>query len=45
LYITDAAVIPPSLGVNPRLTISAQVEGTCAHLARDHGQAIDYTLA
>ena len=41
LYVTDGAVIPGSLGVNPLLTISAVSERCCALLAADRGWEID----
>ncbi|MGH8573409.1 MAG: GMC oxidoreductase, partial [Gammaproteobacteria bacterium] len=44
LYVSDGAVIPRSIGVNPLLTISALAERCCALLARDRGWTIDYTL-
>jgi cholesterol oxidase len=44
LYVSDGAVIPRPLGVNPLLTISALAERCCALLARDRGWTIDYTL-
>lgn len=44
LYVSDGAVIPRCLGVNPLLTISALAERCCALLARDRGWTIDYTL-
>lgn len=45
LYVSDGAVIPRPLGVNPLLTISALAERCCALLAQDRGWTIDYTLA
>ncbi|MFT3931923.1 MAG: GMC oxidoreductase [Spongiibacteraceae bacterium] len=44
LYVTDGAVIPTSLAVNPLLTITAISERAMALLAKDRGWTIDYTL-
>lgn len=44
LYVSDGAVIPLPLGVNPLLTISAMAERTMALVAKDRGWTIDYTL-
>ena len=44
LYVSDGAVIPRPLGVNPLLTISALTERCCALLAQDRGWTIDHTL-
>lgn len=44
LYVSDGAVIPRPLGVNPSLTIAAVAERTCALMAEDRGWRIDYSL-
>ena len=44
LYVSDGAVIPVPLGVNPLLTISAMAERTCALAVVDRGWTIDYSL-
>jgi len=44
LYVSDGAVIPRPLGVNPLLTISAVSERCCELIAADRGWTIDYTL-
>ncbi len=44
LYVTDGAVVPTSLAVNPLLTITALSERAMALLAADRHWTIDYTL-
>jgi cholesterol oxidase len=44
LYVSDGAVIPTSLAVNPLLTISALSERCCALIAADRGWNINYDL-
>lgn len=44
LYVSDGAVIPLPLGVNPLLTISAVTERCCELIAADRGWTIKYTL-
>lgn len=43
LYVSDGAVVPLPLGVNPLITISALAERCCELMAQDYGFTIDYS--
>jgi cholesterol oxidase len=45
LYVSDGAILPCSVGVNPLLTISAIAERNVRLLARDRGWTLDEELA
>jgi len=44
LYVSDGAIVPVPLGVNPLFTISALAERCCELIAADRGWTIDYSL-
>lgn len=44
LYVSDGAVVPTPLGINPSFTISALAERCAALIAADRGWTIDYSL-
>lgn len=44
LYVSDGAVVPTALGINPSFTISALAERCAALIAADRGWSIDYSL-
>lgn len=42
LVVTDGAIIPTALGVNPFATITALAERSVSHMARKMNVTIDY---
>ncbi len=44
LYVSDGAIIPRSLGVNPHITIAALAERSMALLIAERGWQIDYSF-